>query len=351
MITDSYLNKVVNETIKRFLKENIEEPQNDFYAIGFAEQYYTLWYVEHQERQIDQGRTEKRTKYNYIKNISKDENTAKSKYPEAVYLPELRGKSRTWTTQPRIEWTCVDRFRFGKYAGQEIDKVGDIGYTKWYCEQITDEEHKKYVLEYLESKGYVYLDHQFVTREEAERRKQEQAEKSERLRELRSAAENGDTVDIFITRNPDGHGEIYDEERDVNFYFDNVVEREYKGYPYYLPAINGKGKIVKNKTIRAKIEERTSDGWTMFESYFTSEAYRVWATKGMELIPFYGHEDEEEPIWESLESLIPKCKKFAEENDVTSLAIKDMSGNTVCEYNKNKKGTEFHITDFVVLKA
>lgn len=55
-------------------------------------------------------------------------------------------------------------------------------------------------------------------------------------------------------------------------YFDfselNLSEMNYKGYTYYLPMKNGKGKMIKNKTVKLTVGEVKKYDWEGVDSYY-----------------------------------------------------------------------------------
>ena len=96
------------------------------YMIGFADKYYTLWFIH----QNGEGIT-----YDYRHNISMDE-----KFIEDIPLAldeSLRGESRRhFTKYVKIYEPGV--FNFGKYNGAKVNESIDISYLQWYC--TTDDD-------------------------------------------------------------------------------------------------------------------------------------------------------------------------------------------------------------------
>ena len=122
-------------------------------AIGFANKFYTLWNITEEIKSLGNGCNYVVTHYTYIKNISFDKETALTKYPNATLDENLRGKTASWSSQPKEVWTNVNCFRFGKYKYQVIDST-DINYLEWYWDQLPLGDHKDYVSSYLEGLGY-----------------------------------------------------------------------------------------------------------------------------------------------------------------------------------------------------
>lgn len=104
-------------------------------AIGFANKFYTLWNITEETKPLGNGRSYMITHHTFIKNISFDKEIALAKYPEAIFDENLRGKTASWNTTKEV-WDNVDTFRFGKYNGQKINEVNDLGYTEWYWDQV-----------------------------------------------------------------------------------------------------------------------------------------------------------------------------------------------------------------------
>ena len=65
-------------------------------AIGFANKFYTLWHITEETKPLGNGRSYVITNYTFIKNISFDKGVALSKYPEAIFDENLRGKTISW---------------------------------------------------------------------------------------------------------------------------------------------------------------------------------------------------------------------------------------------------------------
>ena len=62
--------------------------------IGKSNKFYTLWEVTIESRTTNRGERYHVTTHQYIKNISFDLNTAKSKYPNAPNFTKLRLPTR-----------------------------------------------------------------------------------------------------------------------------------------------------------------------------------------------------------------------------------------------------------------
>lgn len=217
-------------------------------AIGFAGTFYTLWYISEETKQVEPHRISTVKQYTYVKNISMDRETALEKYPDAVFCEELRGKSASFE-RTSYSWDTIETFRFGKYSNERIEDCGDTPYIEWYWNNI-DGEHRDYVSEVLKSRGYEVrtnkeLDSQWLMSPKAlENERIAEAELAAKTEEL----SEGKPLEVFVECNPSDDGYIRDE--DVLYHFQEVRENEYRGFPYYLPVLNGKAKRVKGKTIR-----------------------------------------------------------------------------------------------------
>ena len=225
-------------------------------AIGFANKFYTLWNITEETKPLGNGRSYMITHYTFIKNISFDKETALAKYPEAILDENLRGKTTSWNTTEEV-WDNVDTFRFGKYNGQKINEVNDLGYTEWYWDQVTG-EHKQYISEYFKENGYEIrcwiseLDngqkvaHQYLVSPEAlENERKDKAE----LNILVEKCKNGEVFEVVPTKNLDDEGEFRD--GNIIYKFENFKVMYYNGYPYGLPVdAKGKSKRIKNKNLK-----------------------------------------------------------------------------------------------------
>ena len=232
-------------------------------AIGFANKFYTLWNITEETKPLGNGRSYMVTHYTFIKNISFDKETALAKYPEAILNENLRGKTTSWNTTKEV-WDNVDTFRFGKYNGQKINEVNDLGYTQWYWDQVTG-EHKQYISEYLKEHGYE-IRCQIIELTEGKKIANQYLMSPEALEnERKDAAEfimlvekckNGEPFEVVPTKNLDDEGEFYD--GNITYKFENFKVMYYNGYPYGLPVdAKGKSKRIKNKNL--KITKYTYD--------------------------------------------------------------------------------------------
>lgn len=342
-ITESDIHSIIKESVARIVRESVDDfGTQRFLQIGFANQFYTLWTTEIDRTTDNYGRVIEKVKHIYHKNISKDRETAFSKYPDADFDETLRGKTHSWEDAPKVTWNCVDVFRFGKYMGRKIDDItDDIGYIKWYYQNVNDEDHKKYIADCLNRQGYYLYNGDFYTKDEIESFEQRDRDTEKNLQDLVKIAQEGGSIDIFIEANPNDDGGVYDSQRDMWFYFENVSQRYYNGFTYYVPTINGKGKVVKNKTIKAKLRYENFDGWYVRNDISDDDGpFRV---ESVYPNPFTGED------YYNFEELYNELRNYVEETNQSIAVIKD-SLTTVADYHKNSKGPRFYITDFAVLK-
>ena len=232
-------------------------------AIGFANKFFTLWEITEETRSLGNGRSYIITHYNYIKNISFDRETTEKLYPGVPVDENLKGHSASWSSTKEV-WDNVDTFRFGKYKDNKIDSVTDNNYLEWYWDN-TSGDHKEYVGKVLESRGYEirtsnysYEDYYsgkiiekthtwLVGPEELEAERNNAREINEKLEEIKNATEL-----IFTpTFNLNENGNICDNDcYNIVYHFNEVKENYYRGFPYYLPVLNGNTKRIKNKNIK-----------------------------------------------------------------------------------------------------
>ena len=125
-------------------------------AIALGKKFYVLWNIEDKvETYHDGAYSIEYTYYNYIKVVAKDKAKALAKYPDAVEMEELNGKTKSFRIKKSEPVWCANNiFRFGKYYMQNIDECTDYDYMKWYWDHIYD-EHKAHVENILVKNGYI----------------------------------------------------------------------------------------------------------------------------------------------------------------------------------------------------
>ena len=218
--------------------------------IGFANKFYTLWDVI---ENITEHNNYRDVQYicNYIKNISYDLDVVREKYPDVEIWETLKGKHISFVTEPKRVYTDIETFRFGKYDGKRIDEVTNTKYILWYVNEIYDEDHKMYVESVLINKyNYIKYNDCFITVDEYN----DIIETENKQIEFLNRINNNEPIEytpIFNLSECCVDGKTYGALiiNNVTFVFTDIVENWYNGFTYYLPAINGKGKRIKNKTI------------------------------------------------------------------------------------------------------
>ena len=217
-------------------------------VIGFANKFYTLWEVTESTTPSEiNGMSVNTIHYEYIKNISFDLETAINKYPNATIDETLKGKTVSFNNEKTI-WTTVDTYRFGKYLGKKIEDVNDINYLSWYITQITDASHIEYCENILVSNGYnvIHSNDEYILVESPEEHKANIERKAKAMAFL-DKLKSGNPLVVSFDRNLDifGYG-CHDE---VFYKFHDFTIREYNGFEYALPVLNGKAKRIKGKNI------------------------------------------------------------------------------------------------------
>lgn len=241
--------------------------ENGTLKIGFANKFYTLWQLT--ERLVDTpcGGCEIIREYTYVKNISMDEDNAKSKYPGVEYDEDLRGKTGSFTiyaNKPKKVEYENNVYHFGKHEGKTFEEVGDVGYAAWFfrtCNYRHGEcERGIELMEYLKKFGYVFTktiseydgDVWYIMQTPDEVAFIENAKNEHK--EFVEYALAGKPINIVPAKNLDGNGNYVVEHTlneipDVVYHFDETKEMWYNGYYYWLPVIGGKAKRFKGKNI------------------------------------------------------------------------------------------------------
>ena len=216
-------------------------------AIGFSNKYYTAWEIYSETETTNYGKREI-THYQYIKNLSFDFDTAKSKW-NGDFIEGLRGKSHSFDTEKHIYDPEV--FSFGKYYGTLISENKDYDYMHWYYNQICEENPTKQmeiIKGILEPLGYVFEKYQCYSPDAWKVIQNYNKE----IEEAKQRILNKD-IDFIATSNLridiEDETKGYIEENHICYAFENVKELWYNGWNYGLPTINGKAKRIKNKKI------------------------------------------------------------------------------------------------------
>ena len=117
-------------------------------TIGFANKYYTLWDVsEVYNTPVDKFAYRERQDFTYIQNLSFDLDKAKQKIKGEFKIDlELKGNSTFSKISDIISNVPDNIFKFGKYAGKDINDINDINYTKWYYDETFNPVAKELLL-------------------------------------------------------------------------------------------------------------------------------------------------------------------------------------------------------------
>lgn len=226
--------------------------------IGFANKFYTLWSYseeplyrtinnEHYQYGIKQN-------YNYIKNISFDLDKVKELYPDVSIDDDLRGKSQSWSNEPRFEYPAKF-FHFGRYEGKLISECTEQPYLIWYFENgVYGERHDITKTRLIELGCGFYEDTVFSSVELLNEYVERIANQVERSKMISETYEKYKTPGIFsytFYHSLNSSGNYVDSSFD--FHFNEYSEQYYAGYNFGLPLMNGKAKRIKNKVIEMEV--------------------------------------------------------------------------------------------------
>lgn len=239
-------------------------------VIGFSTKFYTLWDVTEDIIDLGHGHKSKVVHHAYIKNISFDKKKAMEAYPGLDIDETLHGKTCSFDTEKEI-WENVDTFRFGKYKYDNIDSCPDTNYIAWYWDNVYA-EHKDHISEVLKSRGYEVRTRTWTSYDGDEKTEEylmspealeNEKKEANELTEIENKLKEGNPLSFFCEYNLNENGEVCNEY--LTFKFSEIKEMEYRGWPYYLPMVNGKSKRIKNKNININkyTYEKTNYGFTV----------------------------------------------------------------------------------------
>jgi len=226
--------------------------------IGFANKFYTLWsYSEEPLYSTVNNQSYQygiRQIYNYIKNISFDLDKVKELYPDVVIDDELKGKSASWTTEPKFEYPA-ECFHFGKYQGQLISECKDQSYLIWYYENGLYDERLTITKNRLVELGCGFYDDMIFSSIELlnqyTERITKQAELSKIICETYDKYKTPGIFSYDFNHSLNSEGNYADASFD--FHFNEYSEQYYSGYNFGLPLMNGKAKRIKNKVLEMEV--------------------------------------------------------------------------------------------------
>jgi len=238
-------------------------------AIGFTNVYYTLWNIESEIVYYPNGYKDsngngsfsnyQKITYTYLQNLSKDEDKAllKAKLKGCTNLivdKDLFGRNESFSKQIKLYSNLTKNlspfFEFGKYFDKKIYQISDIEYIYWYYTQTENRYCKKILLE----NGYIEYDSNLISDIEYLKISEKEKEKK-KTNDFYKLVDESDCAHIIInpTNNIDGRGILEgiktSQNISVNILFREIIGSYYRGYNYYLPSINGKGKRIKGKEL------------------------------------------------------------------------------------------------------
>lgn len=224
-------------------------------VIGFGGKLYTGWYIEEYEKSymyFGIMKTEKYEKCIYVCNLSKDLEEAKRKWETDNIDKTLHGHTTIIrehksthnaesTVKPKLE---PEQIPFGKYKYERISETkAPNDYLYWLFNNLSEEYEiiKKQIIDRLTKSDYTYINNELYKNDDPS------LQYTIKKIKFRKALENKETLSIPIFSNPQADGTF--EYNNMILRFPEVVKRFYNGFTYYLPAKNGKGKLIKNKTL------------------------------------------------------------------------------------------------------
>lgn len=232
------------------------------YVIGFAEEFYTLWTYTKEDSYstrytangVQHFKSGEKHIYIYLKNVSKSLDKVKELYPGVEIYEELRGKKSEYTESDgyadKVEYSA-DILVKGKYALKPIKEINDTKYLIWYFENVEsgyNSERNQNIEKRLLELGYVKCDDIFYTKEMAE----ELAERKNVSKSILEQFETEGELIVDFTKNLNYLGRYT--YNDVEIKFEEYKTMNYSGYEYSLPTINGKGKKIKNKSVKLIVQ-------------------------------------------------------------------------------------------------
>jgi len=239
--------------------------------IGFSKKYFTLWDVVNETQYSgDTGQYGYNvTRFTYMQNLSLDETKAKEKakgfgVKDLSVNEDLYGRSgKSWEKRERIVKTYEPfQFRFGKYEDCDIRENDDVDYLKWYfgeTENMIVAERMCELDDY-----YTILDGELLT--------QTQLDGVVKRKSIERKLKKTGVIELFVERNIDGCGHLHVD--GITYMFEDIVERWYNDYQYFLPTLKGKAKRIKNKTIEVSVEVGKFQDWD----------WDVWMIKDFKII-------------------------------------------------------------------
>lgn len=232
--------------------------------IGFSNKMFTLWNVETETEFTNVGGfglPYKRTTFQFIRNLSKDEEQALKK---ASFLGcedldvdvELYGiNSSANKTRENYSRKASDEsffFEFGKYKNMLISGCTDVTFVFWYFME-TNNIHCREKL--LKEFGFVEYKGHLVQSDFGKQLFRREAVVQEAIRDGKVFGEMVGNLSV------DGIGQIKIEENVVLYLkFKDFKVYEYTGNKFAYPTKNGKGKRVKGHLVEVVLGEHKGEG-------------------------------------------------------------------------------------------
>lgn len=227
-------------------------------TIGFSSKYYTLWEVSEETFTTSDGRKATKVTATYIKNISKDKDTAIAKHPDAVVDLTLHGHSSFTRVKVAPAVWSAEVFPCGQYVGQPIAECADLDYLYWCIDTYHvieyDDVVRRAIAEdvLLASGKYGRWNDRVKPIEDVKRWE----ERAATIAEIVMKVEEGTPVVLASTSNITWNGERPCSHTGLNvalyWDIDMLAEQYYAGFTYYLPKIDGKAKRIKGKNLLIK---------------------------------------------------------------------------------------------------
>ena len=238
--------------------------------IGFARKYYTVWEYSVSYRTDERGINYKTEHYTFLRNASMNKEKALTKYPEATFDENLRGRTRSWDYEHRIVEN--NKFHYGKYAGILFTACTDYPYLMWFYNNCAIDAQKEIIEPVLLAEGYEVdefttnwsdgFDEHTNTYRKMISPEDVQARKEQEERELQGKARLAKGIPFVVTmeKNLNDMGEYFIRDLEITIRFENYKENYYEGYYYGLPLDKkGKAKRVKNKQLLIEKYELVND--------------------------------------------------------------------------------------------
>lgn len=219
--------------------------------LGFATQFFTLWEVS-RESVTYYGRPATRVVCTFIKNVSKDEQVARAKYPDAPFDATLRG-CRSFS-RVEVEKYADDVFAFGKYAGTPVADCDDLGYLFWVLPQLDDARRVIAENVLVNSGKYGRYGDDIVAAEELAAIEAE----DEYIEGLVAGIIESGRATVEATSNihfEDEYTSAATHGIMLTWNAADLAEYYYSGCTYYLPKQGDKAKRIKGKTLEVSVAD------------------------------------------------------------------------------------------------